>query len=106
MNLHLHLEQLSNPEPIREACAQQASELHADFPETTRVSVTVRRVGPEYETHVCANGKDVEVASRARDTEILGSVTDAFDKTRRQLRKNHDKTIFVRRREAQRSSHR
>jgi ribosome-associated translation inhibitor RaiA len=106
MNLHLHLEQLSNPEPMREACNQQAAELHADFPNTTRVSVTVRRVGSEYEAHVCAKGKDVEVASRARSIDVLGSLTDAFDKTRRQLRKNHDKTIFVRRREAQRASHR
>jgi ribosome-associated translation inhibitor RaiA len=106
MNLHLHLEQLSNPEPIREACNQQATELHADFPNTTRVTVTVHRVGSEYQAHVCANGKDVEVASRARSTDVLGSVADAFDKTRRQLRKNHDKHIFVRRREAQRSSRR
>jgi ribosome-associated translation inhibitor RaiA len=63
-------------------------------------------VGPEHETHVHINGKDLDVASRAKAIDLLGSVNDAFEKARRQLRKRHDKQIFSRRREPHRTSSR
>jgi ribosome-associated translation inhibitor RaiA len=107
MKLHVHLEDVanasSNPEAIRGACEGRAAEIEDEFPETTRVDVTVHRVGPEHETHVHINGKDLEVASRARNVDVLGSVTDAFEKARRQLRKRRDKQIFRGRRDTQRT---
>ena len=104
MNLHLHVDDLENPEEIRDACSRRATELQDEFPETTRLEATLQRVGVEYEMHVRAHGKDLEVASRGRAADALGSVNEAFEKTRRQLRKHHDKLIFGPRRGSPRSN--
>ncbi len=104
MNLHLHADDLENPDAIRDACSERAAELRDEFPETTRLEVTLQRVGVKYEVHVRVNGKDLEVAARGRAADALGSVTEAFDKTRRQLRKHHDKMVFGPRRGPQRSN--
>ena len=102
LNLHLQLNDVENPDRLRADCTGRAEELHAEFPETARVEVTVRRVGPEHETHVHVTGKDLHLASRARNSEPVASVNNAFEKVRRQLRKHHDKQIFGRRRDAHR----
>ncbi len=104
MNLQLHLEDLENPDPIRDTCGTWATELESEFPETGRLEVTIRVVGSEHETHVHVTGKDLEIASRARGQDVMASLHDAFEKARRQLRKHHDKQIFGRRRNSHRPS--
>ena len=104
MNLQLHLEDLENPDPIRDTCGTWATDLGSEFPETGRLEVTIRVVGSDHETHVHVTGKDLEIASRARDKDVMASLQEAFEKTRRQLRKHHDKQIFVRRRNSPRPS--
>jgi ribosome-associated translation inhibitor RaiA len=104
MSLLLQLEELPDAERVRSLCEERATQLRAEFPETTRVEVKVQRAGPEHETHIHVTGRELEVASRARGTDPLGSVHDAFEKARRQLRKHHDKRIYARRRDAHRGS--
>jgi ribosomal subunit interface protein len=103
MNLEIRLDEIARPEPVRRACGERAEELHAEFPQTTRIEVKVQREGLEHETHIHVTGKDLEVAARARNNDPLTSVGDAFEKTRRQLRKHHDKQVLGRRRGAQRA---
>ena len=97
MNLQLHLEELSNPDPIRDTCGQWARDLESEFPHMSRLEITIRRVRADHETHVHATGKDLEVAARACDIDAKVSLHEAFEKARRQLRKHHDKQIFARR---------
>jgi ribosome-associated translation inhibitor RaiA len=98
MNLEIHLDEVPHAEPVRRACGERAEELHAEFPQTTRIEVKLQRAGSDHETHIHVTGKDLEVAARARSNDALTSVGDAFEKTRRQLRKHHDKQVLGRRR--------
>jgi ribosomal subunit interface protein len=102
MNVQLHLEDLEHPDPIRDTCGQWATDLESEFPQTTRLEISVRSVGSSHETHVHVTGKDLEVAAHARENDVMASLHDAFEKARRQLRKHHDKQIFGRRRNSNR----
>jgi ribosome-associated translation inhibitor RaiA len=78
--------------------------LRDEFPETSKFEVTLRHNGDTHETHVHVTGKDLEVASSGHALTLEASVTEALEKTRRQLRKHRDKLIFGRRRDAQKRS--
>ena len=102
MTLEIRLDDVPLAEPLRRTCGERAEELAAEFPQTTRIEVKLQRAGSKHETSIHVTGKDVEIAARARSNDPRTSVEDAFEKTRRQLRKHHDKQVFGRRRGGQR----
>lgn len=81
-------------------CEGLAQGLRDEFPETSRVEVTVGHDRGEYEAHVHVTGKDVDMASSGTSREsVLLAARDAFHKAHAQLRKHHDKAIFKHRRD-------
>jgi ribosome-associated translation inhibitor RaiA len=85
-------------------CRELAQGLQVDFPEAHKFEVCVSRSGTEHEAHVHVVGKDLKVAASAHRRALHEAVGEALTRAERQLRKRHDKQIFVRRREAQRTA--
>jgi ribosome-associated translation inhibitor RaiA len=100
MSFRIHFKGLSHEDDVKSECERHADELRGEFPETSKVEVTVTLDGNDHDTHVRVTGKDTEIAASASDRELRTSIVDAFEKARRQLRKQHDKAIFTRRRGA------
>ena len=96
---------IEHDEPVRETIAQRSQELSAEFPELTRVEVTLLEDGGAgYSAHGHATGKGEDVGAQASAKQLLPAAEALLDKLERQLRKHHDKRIFSQRREAQRDS--
>lgn len=104
MSFRIHFHDLRSSESIRQECERLANNLRESFPETSKFEVRLSLNGELHETHIHVTGKDLEVASSAKHRELRDSVTDAFQRIQKQLRKRHDKQIFTRRRDATKSS--
>ncbi|MFI5315862.1 MAG: HPF/RaiA family ribosome-associated protein [Myxococcota bacterium] len=88
---------------LQSECEGLAQGLRDEFPETTRVEVTVGHDRDEYEAHVHVTGKDIDLAARARTREsLVVAAREAFQRAHAQLRKHHDKAIFKHRRDGHR----
>ena len=98
MNFRLHFHGVSHDDEIKQSCQRLADSLKEEFPETSKCEVTLTHVGDENELHLHVTGKDIDLAARAQAREVRDTVSEAFDRVRRQLRKHHDKQIFSRRR--------
>jgi ribosomal subunit interface protein len=98
MSFNIHFKDLPHSDKIRSECENHAGQLQEEFPYTSKVQVTVSHDGAEHETHVHLTGKDVDLASSSRARELHETVSEAFDRMRKQLRKHHDKVVFGRRR--------
>jgi ribosome-associated translation inhibitor RaiA len=98
MSFRIQFHDVPHSDAIRQECEDLASALLEEFPETSKCEVTVSHAGDEKELHLHVTGKDVDLAARAQARELRETVTEAFDRVRRQLRKHHDKQIFSRRR--------
>ena len=91
-------EEVPHPERIREQCEKTASALEEEFPEATAFDVSISHDGESHEAHVHVTGKNVDCASSARHRTLADAVHEALERTRKQLRKRHDKKIFGTRR--------
>ncbi len=90
----------AHSEVIHGECESLAQTLRDEFPQTSRVEVTVGHDRDEYEAHVHVTGKDIDLAAKAKSREsLLVAARDAFHRAESQLRKHHDKAIFNRRRD-------
>jgi diphthamide synthase subunit DPH2 len=87
-------------EVVQSECEGLAQGLREEFPETTRVEVTLGHDRGEYEAHVHVTGRDIDLAgsSKSRDSLVVAA-RDAFHRAHAQLRKHHDKAIFKPRRD-------
>ena len=103
MTVRIHFRDLPHSDVIKKGCERLANSLKEEFPETSKFEVSMNHNGEQHETHVYVTGKDLEVASSANDHELQGSIAEAFERVRRQLRKHHDKLIHTRRRGASRT---
>ena len=97
MSFSIHFKDLPHSDRIRGECEQLAGELQEEFPFTSKVAVTVSQNGADHETHVHLTGKDVDLASSSRGRQLRDTVSEAFDRMRKQLRKHHDKVVGRRR---------
>jgi ribosome-associated translation inhibitor RaiA len=88
---------------IKEEFEKLATNLREEFPGIMKLEASLKRVNDDLETQLRVTGKDLELASNASSRELRESLSEAFEHLRRQLRKRHDKVIFSRRREAQKS---
>lgn len=85
---------------IHDECESLAQSVRDEFPETSRVEVTVGHDRGEYEAHVHVTGKDIDLAASAKSRDsIVVAARDAFHKAHAQLRKHHDKVVFKPRRD-------
>ncbi len=98
MSFRIHFHDIPHSDAIRDECEQLATALREEFPEASKCEVTVTHAGEKHELHLHVTGKDIDVAAHAQARELRETVSEAFDRARRQLRKHHDKQIFARRR--------
>ncbi len=100
MAFHIDFRDTPHSQSLRSECESWSDGLRSEFPETTRIDVTVSHDGQQHEVHVHVTGKHVNFASSAKNRDsVHASARDAFDKVHAQLRKHHDKQIFAHRRE-------
>ena len=100
MSFRMHFHDLPHSNFLEETCQRMSQELQDEFPEMVKVEVTHTQSGLQRETIVHVTGKDIDLASTAQSKDSRESVSEAFERLRRQLRKHHDKQIFTRRRHA------
>ena len=93
---------LSKDESVREAIEKRCHHLAEEFGEIVRIEITLAADGAGFTAHGHVTGKQIDVATHAKATEILPAAEKLLVKLERQLRRVHDKRIFVQRREAQR----
>ena len=104
MSLQIRFRDVPPSNKAKGECEELARGLEAEFPETDKFEVTVSRTGELYETHLHVTGRHVSVNASAESRELHETLVETFDKAHTQLRKHHDKQIFGRRREGQKSS--
>jgi ribosomal subunit interface protein len=90
-------------ERLRETLERRCQALTSEFPEVTRVELTLHPDGDDHSVHGHATGKDTEVATRATAAEIGVAADQVLDKLKQKLRRSHDKRIFSHRRAAKQS---
>jgi ribosome-associated translation inhibitor RaiA len=105
MPFKLSFKDTPHSEAVQRECESLAETLRAEFPETTRVEITLSHVRDEYDAHVHVTGKEIDLAGRAkhRDSAELAA-REAFQRAHSQLRKHHDKQIFKHRRDGHEKS--
>lgn len=102
MSIRVLFQDVPRSERIQRDCEALASDLRGEFPETRKIEVTLTHAGDLHETRVRVTGKDLDLAASSKGDRQSESVSDAFERARRRLRKHHDKQIFSRRRDASR----
>jgi ribosomal subunit interface protein len=90
-------------ERLREAVERRCRALGEEFPELTRIEVTLAADGVGHAAHVRVRGRDTEADAHGTGSELRQAADAALDKAERHLRRVHDKRIFARRRDAQKS---
>lgn len=93
---------MDSDERVQEVIDKRCEVLSAEFPELSRVEITLEETGNSYSVHAHVTGKNRDVGAQADASELLPATDRVLDKVERQLRKLHDKRIFSQRREAQR----
>ena len=104
MSFRIYFQDVPHSERVRDECEELTTGLLQEFPESSKYEVTISQSRSDYEAHLHVTGKDLSVNSKAKGKEMRDTVVEAFDKAQRQLRKHHDKVIFARRRESQKTS--
>ena len=90
-------------ERLRETLERRCHALTSEFPEVTRVELTLHPDGDGHAAHGRATGKDTEVTTHASAVEIGVAADQVLDKLKQKLRRVHDKKIFAHRRVAKQS---
>ena len=100
MSLRVQFRGMAHSGTLQRECEQLAGALIDEFPEVLRCEVTLGFDAGEPQTHVHVTGKEIDFSAHAGADEIAPSIGDAFEKTRRQLRKHRDKRTETHRRGA------
>jgi len=87
-------------ERLRETMEGRCHALTNEFPEVTRVELTLASDGDEHSATGRATGKDTVIATRATAAELAVAADQVLDKLKQALRRSHDKKIFSHRRVA------
>ena len=88
---------------LREELEKRSRALSGEFPELTHVEITLSPDGDGCHATGHVTGKNTELAGHANASEPHHAVDRLIDTLKQQLRRNHDKRIFSRRREAQKN---
>jgi ribosome-associated translation inhibitor RaiA len=86
---------------VQDECEGLAQGIRDEFPETSRVDVTLGQERGEYEVHVHVTGRDIDLAAHSKHRDSVAiAAREAFEHAHAQLRKHHDKLIKNPRRDA------
>jgi ribosome-associated translation inhibitor RaiA len=98
----VHFKDMAVDEEVRVAVEARCRALADEFPELTRVEVTLTPDGTGHAASGHVNGRSTQVATHAAAAEPGHAADQLLDTLRQQLRRSHDKRRFGLRREAQR----
>ena len=104
MSFRIHFQDVAHSDKTKDECEALAQGLRDEFPEVEKTEVTISHIRDAYSTHLHVVGKQISVNANAKSRELAETLTEAFAKAHTQLRKHHDKVVFGRRREAQKTS--
>ena len=102
--VEIRFKDVTPDDAVRERVEKRCQQLSSDFPETTHIEITFSPEGDEFSAHGHVLGKRTEAATSATATELFPAADLLFERLSKQLRRSHDKKIFVQRRDAQRHS--
>ncbi len=103
MTVVIRFKDVPESDELRDELEKRCRHFAAEFPETTRYEVTLSPTSPEVFAQTHVTGKGTDIAAHASASEPRQAAERALDKLERELRREHDKRIFGRRREAQRA---
>ena len=98
----LHFRDVEVDDTVRESVHRRCDHLADEFHEVNRFELTISENGAGFSVHGHATGKNTDVATHADAGAARVASDQVLDKIERQLRREHDKRIFSRRREARR----
>jgi ribosomal subunit interface protein len=96
----IHFKDLKQNDTLNETLENRCHHLAEEFPETTRYEITISLDKNEFLAHAHVRGKSTAMAASATAPDQRQASEAALDKLERELRKDHDKRIFLARREA------
>ncbi|MEM7411975.1 MAG: HPF/RaiA family ribosome-associated protein [Myxococcota bacterium] len=96
----VHFKDLEVDEEIRAAIERRCDVLSGEFREVERIELTLFEQGTGFEAHGHVLGKNTNVATQAHAEAARPASDQVLNRIERQLRKEHDKRIFSRRRGA------
>lgn len=102
LNVVTTFKDLRNDDDVRDAIDRRCEHLAREFPEISRVEITIAEDGAGITVHGHVTGKSRDVGAHAEASEAGPAADRVLDKIERQLRTLHDKRIFAQRRDAQR----
>lgn len=102
-NVVIHWKGLESEEEVHDHLAERCLHIAAEFPETSHYELSIEPSGREIGCHGHVNGKHTRVAAHSQGRASARQAADSvLEKLERELRREHDKRIFGRRRKAQR----
>ena len=99
----IHFKEVEQDEPLRESIQKKSQHLGDEFPEVSKIEISLEPNGVGFIAHGHVTGKGTDIVTQVEASELAPAVDSVFNKVERQLRKLHDKRIFAQRREAQRA---
>ena len=91
---------LEPDEEVREQVATRLGALAAEFPEPTRIEVTLTPDGTGFSAHAHVTGRGTDLATAAKGAKLGLAADRLLDKLAQQLRRAHEKRVFAGRRGA------
>jgi ribosome-associated translation inhibitor RaiA len=100
----IRFKDVENDDEVREVLQRRCDHLAAEFPELTKLELTLGASAARVAAHAHATGKSTDAAASADAPDSRQAGERALEKLERELRRVHDKRIFGRRREAQKAA--
>lgn len=100
--IHLRKVETDQIETLHEVIEKRCGHLAQEFREVGRFEVTIFEQGAGFEAHGHVTGRRTDFGTHARAAVPREAADQVLDKLEQQLRRAHEKRIYLQRREAQR----
>ncbi len=94
---------MSKDDDVQTHLKERCNHLASEFPETSHYEVSLTPDASEIRADGHVSGRDTHVAAHASAPDLRQAGERVLNKLRNELRRHHDKRIFLRRREAQKT---
>lgn len=99
----IRFKNIEQDDAVRSHLEQRLRQISHEFPETSRCELSLSADSADITAHAHASGKQLDLAAHAARENVRAAGEVALDKLVRELRRQHDKRIFARRRAARRN---
>jgi ribosome-associated translation inhibitor RaiA len=104
--LVIRFKDIEHDDDVHSHLESRLRQIAYDFPEASHCELSLTADALDITAHAQARGKRLDLASHAVTQDVRAAGERALDKLQRELRREHDKRIFGRRREARRDQER